>query len=82
MTETTMGRPPAPPRPDWLPVNEAARRLGVGRGRVYELVRRRRLKVRWFGNVRYVAETSVDRYAAYRRDLVRLRRQEGLSGVT
>jgi len=82
MTTTTMGRPPAPPRPGWLSVQEAARRLRVGKARVNELVRRRRLKVRWFGNVRYVAEESVDRYAAYRDELARLRRREGLTGVT
>jgi hypothetical protein len=77
-----VGRPKAPERPNWLSVPGAARKLGVQRARVNQLVRRGRLKVRWFGNVRYVAQESVERYAEYRAALARLRRREGLTGVT
>ena len=54
----------------WLQVAEAARRLGVTRGRIYHLTSGGRLRTRAFDGLLYVRDQDVQLYAVARRETV------------
>jgi len=76
----TGGRPPRSHYPAskqvgthrWIQVLGAARRLRVTKGRVYQLIRARRLRSKPMDGITYVREQDVDVYRIYRQQLRKL----------
>lgn len=76
----TGGRPPRSHYPAskqvgaqrWIQVLGAARRLRVTKGRIYQLIRARRLKSQHLDGITYVREQDVDVYQIYRQQIRRL----------
>lgn len=56
----------------WLQVAEAARRLGVTRGRVYHLIWDERLCAKEIEGLLYVREADVHQYKSLRRESARV----------
>src|SRR5438874_4116782 len=78
---TRLGRPPSSSYPPilkldgqtWLQAREAARRLGISRSRIAQLLSDGRLAGRMIHGTRYVREDDVLRYRALQTELTRLR---------
>lgn len=63
----------------WIPVSVALKRLGVTRGRVYQLITAKRVRAKRLGGRVHVHARDVQLYCVYRREIVRIRQTVGLA---
>jgi excisionase family DNA binding protein len=56
------------PQPLLLNISQVARMLGLGRTKVYELIKEEKLPVMYFGRAVRVSPTSLQRWLAQRED--------------